>query len=73
MGTGQATEQQLVRAQIAIVPDAVDRLAGVDSRADAEQEPARLLGEARRILVIGGVRAHPRAPDSRNAATRASS
>src|SRR5205823_13650994 len=32
-GVGQAAEQQLVGAQVAIVPHAVDRLAGVDSRA----------------------------------------
>jgi hypothetical protein len=49
----QAADQQLVCAQIALVPDAVSRLAVVDAGADAEQEATRLLGEASGVLVVG--------------------
>jgi hypothetical protein len=35
VGLGQPGEQQLVGAEIALVPDVVDRLAGVDPGADA--------------------------------------
>ena len=56
----QAAEQQLVRAEIAFAPDAVGRLALLDARPDAEQEPARLIGETCRVLVIRVARArHP--------------